>query len=97
MGSKNITPENVKTIERGKTSQDEIIAKFGQPITKTTSSMGTIWMYTYSVSNHSWTIMKDSIEAKGYSLMVTFDDTGIVRDYTYSESNPLQPITLTTK
>lgn len=96
-GNPNITVGNIQTIQRGRTTQSEIRALFGEPMAVTHSGMlGTMWTYSRAV-----TMLKDQgffnggvkqdVEAVG--LSITFDDNGIVKDFSYNEVKPMQDVT----
>jgi len=92
-GSKNITPENINKIIKGKTTQVEILKFFGEPMSKMQAGvLGTMWTYSLSKTKRKSNFFASDYEAHSYALTVTFGDDGIVKDYTYIETNPMQPL-----
>jgi len=92
-GSKSITPENINKIIKGKTTQVEILELFGEPMSKMQAGvLGTMWTYSLSKTKHKSGFFTSDYEAHSYALTVTFNDDGIVKDYTYIETNPMQPL-----
>lgn len=98
-GNPNITLENIKKIEKGKTTQAQITAMFGDPIAKSQSSMGDFWTYTHSINT-----MTDqgffgpgvAQDIRSISLIVIFNPNGIVSDYSSTEVNPMQNVKAST-
>lgn len=98
IGSKTLIPDNINRIERGKTTQKDVLAIFGEPMSKTQAGQfGTMWTYSRSTSSTTTNFFAFSpkYEAKGSALTVTFDNDGMVKDYYYSEINPIQEGTMT--
>lgn len=93
-GTRTLTQENVSKIERGKTTQAEIVAMFGQPMSKIQSgALGTMWTYSRSVSTTKMpgllSFGAPQYNMGSYGLTVTFDDNGVVKDISSSEINPV--------
>ena len=90
---RNFTPGYVKeVIAKGKTTQKEILAKIGAPNAMRRRSLGVttgpaqVWNY--------WTAPPLQDVAKGgvqpvSRLTVTFDDNGVVQDYSAADSSVL--------
>jgi outer membrane protein assembly factor BamE (lipoprotein component of BamABCDE complex) len=98
LGSKTLIPDNINKIERGKTTQKEILAIFGEPMSKTMAGQfGTMWTYSRSTSSTTTNFFAfaPKYEARGTALTVTFDNDSLVKDYYYSEVNPIQEGTVT--
>ena len=95
-GTKELTQENVGKIIKGKTTQNEVLEIFGEPMSKTQSGIINMWIYsrsiTKSIDNNIWA---PEIKAMSYGLTVMFDEKGIVKDYSYSEVNPMQKVEVT--
>ncbi|MFM2478812.1 hypothetical protein [Celerinatantimonas sp. MCCC 1A17872] len=81
LSSATITDSKVSQIERGYTSEDEIVSMFGQPYMKT--SMGNSWQrWTYRADGekpYSWV----NVRMPAKTLVILFHE-GVVRDYRYS-------------
>ncbi|MBN2483638.1 MAG: outer membrane protein assembly factor BamE [Candidatus Omnitrophica bacterium] len=92
-GNKNIIPENVSKIVKGATTQAEILTMFGEPMSKMrTGILGTMWTYSLAKSKHRSGLFTSSYQASSYGLTINFDDNGVVKDYSYIETNPVQPL-----
>lgn len=99
-GTRTLTQENVSKIERGKTTQADIVAMFGQPMSKIQSGvLGTMWTYSRSVSTTKmpglFSFSAPQYDMGSYGLTVTFDEKGVVKDISSSEINPIQQGTIT--
>jgi len=86
----NFTAEQVEGIEKGVTTQLDIIAVFGEPASKTRTSEGSeVWMYQYiNTSSHAQNLvvtMNVETRSESKSLMITFIDD-VVEKYTFTES-----------
>lgn len=87
-----ISAENVNRIVKGKTTEAELVAMFGQPMTKSVvSEKETKWIYTHnavSASAQAFT-MKTTSSAEMTTLDILLRD-GVVVNYAYTKS-PLNP------
>lgn len=79
--STTITGSKVSQIERGYTSEDDVVSMFGQPYMKT--MMGNNWQrWTYrsaSEKPYSWV----NVRMPAKTLVILFHE-GVVRDYRYN-------------
>jgi outer membrane protein assembly factor BamE (lipoprotein component of BamABCDE complex) len=76
--------KQVSKIEKGKTTQEEIQNLFGDPSGKGSNADGeTQWTYSYTHAS-SLTGYDSKVQMK--TLMITFDKSGIVKDFNYQES-----------
>ena len=96
----NLTPGMAKTkITNGVTTQSEILEVFGAPNIITKNKSGNeVWTYDKvaldkSSKDGSWTILlaggsggKQTTSTKTFTLMLEFDDDGIVKDNSYRAS-----------
>lgn len=96
----NLTPGMVKTkIIKGQTIQNEVLEVFGAPNIVTKNKSGNeVWTYDKvsfdtSTSEGYGTIIiagvgggKGSASTRTFTLMVEFDDKGVVKDYSYRSS-----------
>jgi len=80
----------VDQIQKGKTTQQEILNMFGVPWSKTTQEDSEIWSYGYtkSVGRATSFIVTTSATAQAYSknLIVTFDSLGITKSFSHTVS-----------
>ncbi|HHB8369046.1 TPA: hypothetical protein ACQ8GL_005005 [Klebsiella pneumoniae] len=87
-----ISVENVNRIVKGKTTESDLIAMFGQPMSKgVVSANETKWIYTHntvSASAQAFT-MKTTSNAEMTTLDILLKD-GVVVNYAYTKS-PLNP------
>ncbi|CAG9296842.1 hypothetical protein [Celerinatantimonas diazotrophica] len=81
LSSATITDGKVSQIERGYTSEDDIVSMFGQPYIKTI--MGNDWQrWTYRAAGekpYSWV----DVRMPAKTLVILFHE-GVVRDYRYT-------------
>lgn len=96
----NLTPGMAKTkIIKGQTTQNEILEVFGAPNIVTKNKSGNeVWTYDKAsietgTSDVYGTIIiaggvgsRTSTSARTFTLMIEFDDKGIVKDYSYRSS-----------
>ena len=96
----NLTPGMAKAkIVKGQTSQNEILKIFGSPNIITKNKSGNeVWTYDkVSIDSRSsgayGTIIilgtsgaKSSLSTRTFTLMIEFNDSGIVKDYSYRSS-----------
>ena len=98
-GNFNLTQENVAKIQKGVTTKEEILSLFGQPMSKIqNSSLGEMWTYAHTKSKTTpppfFSMQDFKVEVQSYSVTLTFDDKGIVKDFTSYEVNPVQPASM---
>lgn len=96
----NLTPGMAKTkITKGQTTQNEILEVFGAPNIVTKNKSGNeVWTYDKAsietgTSDVYGTMIiaggvgsRTSTSARTFTLMIEFDDKGIVKDYSYRSS-----------
>lgn len=94
-GNQNLTKAFVESVEKGKTTKQEIIAALGQPQFKTNSGFGEMWTYSRYHEKHYAKNLFSGDEVSGWSVSVCFIfDGDIVKEVTSSEINPFQTVTL---
>lgn len=74
MNGKTFDPKQVSTIQKGKTTKQEIRSTFGEPVSTRAIDTGEVWSYFYQ----SVSFMNEN-----HSLDIDFDKGGIVTDYCY--------------
>lgn len=96
-GTKALTSTNTSMIKKGQTTQGDIRALFGEPLSKSDmSDLGVLWTYTYTKSDTTVrAIGPTDRDIHIATICITFDRDGIVKDYYVSESNPPMNGTLT--
>ena len=96
----NLTPGMAKTsIIKGKTTQNEILTVFGAPNIVTKNKTGNeVWTYDkMSVESGNSEVYgtlilvggsgsRSSSSTRSFTLMIEFDDSDVVRDYSYRSS-----------
>lgn len=95
-GNKKLTKPFIESIEKGKTTKQEILSALGQPQFKTQAGiLGEMWTYSRSQERHYAKNFFSGDEVSGFiaSACITFDGD-IVKDVTLSEVNPYQDVTL---
>jgi len=80
----------IDSIQKGKTTRDEVLTTFGTPYQKSVTELSETWTYTYIRSEgQAYSIlMTTNVTARAYtkSLTVLFDTTGIVTSSSYTVS-----------
>lgn len=90
----NVTAEQVSSLEKGKTTYQEVVAKLGPPTTISQSSDGTMMAaYTYSAYETSPATFIPYVgmfagggTARARTVLMRFDSSGVLADYTASDS-----------
>jgi outer membrane protein assembly factor BamE (lipoprotein component of BamABCDE complex) len=73
-----------KVIIKGKTTQNEIRGRFGEPSSTSILPTGEqSWMYMFAKARSGFF----SGTSRGRTLIIMFDKNGIVKNYTFSSSN----------
>jgi outer membrane protein assembly factor BamE (lipoprotein component of BamABCDE complex) len=80
MSGKSFDPKQVSTIEKGKTTKQEVRSRFGEPISTRPTETGEVWSYYFQ----SVSFMNEN-----HSLDIDFDRSGIVTDYRYNVKRSL--------
>jgi len=78
---KDFDMEQAKTIENGKTTREDIALIFGEPFKVGVQNSHPIWVYEKS----KW---KAIGEDSSKSLIVEFDDNGVVRNHSIMTNEP---------
>lgn len=73
--------EQAKSIENGKTTREDIALIFGQPFKVGVQNSHPIWVYEES----KYQVIGDGVSK---SLIVEFDDNGVVRNYSIMSNDP---------
>ncbi len=91
-GVPGLEPEKYDLIKKGKSTKADILEIFGEPLSRTSLGMdsGETWIYTYSESKTIYSLLSHESDATVRSLVIHFDQKGKVRDFSFSELNPLQ-------
>lgn len=93
-GTSTLNQENVNTIVKGKTTKQQVLDTFGNPLSKTSISSGEMWVYSRSTetatAKNFFSGTEYAVSAMG--LSINFDENGIVNNYSVSEVNPVVPI-----
>lgn len=83
-----LSETQLATIEKGKTTYDEVVARLGEPTTLTVAEDGTrVATYGYAKGNSAAVIPIASLFAGGLKIdavttTFTFDSAGVLKDYT---------------
>ena len=80
MSGKSFDPTLVSTIEKGKTTKQEVRSRFGEPISTRAIETGEVWNYYFQ---------SVSFINENYSLDIDFDKSGVVTDYRYNVKKSL--------
>jgi len=72
----------VAQIQKGVTTQDNIVSMFGEPVSTRKTDKGEVFSYTMYEAN---ALMPDHEQ----SLDVYFNKKGVVTDYKHSSANPI--------
>jgi len=78
---KEFNMDQVQTIQNGKTTREDIALTFGQPFKVGVQNSHPIWVYEESK-------YKIIGEGASKSLIVEFDDKGVVRNHSIMSSDP---------
>lgn len=78
---KDFDMEQAKTIENGKTTREDIALMFGEPFKVGVQNNHPIWVYEKS----KWKAIGDDTSK---SLIVEFDDNGVVRNHSIMTNEP---------
>ena len=78
---KDFDMEQAKTIENGKTTREDIALIFGEPFKVGVQNSHPIWVY----EKNKW---KAIGEDSSKSLIVEFDDNGVVRNHSIMTNEP---------
>ena len=70
--------ENVKKIEIGKTTQQEVVEMFGEPWREGISNGNDVYIYTDEQIIFG---VDDRVDRKGNTLLIEFDNNKIVKNY----------------
>lgn len=92
-GTQSLQIEKYDLIKKGETDKAGILKIFGEPVSKTSmgAGAGEMWVYSYSETTKvTHLLASDEYDVTARSLVVTFDQNGIVRDFYSSEVKPLQ-------
>ena len=85
--------ENVGKIVRGKTTDNDLIQMFGEPLSKTITPDTEKWTYTYASGNatvlRTFTTVGTKYRGKSKKLDILFKN-GVVTDFTFYEANVIQ-------
>jgi outer membrane protein assembly factor BamE (lipoprotein component of BamABCDE complex) len=73
--------EQAKAIENGKTTREDIALIFGQPFKVGVQNSHPIWVYEES----KYQVIGDGVSK---SLIVEFDDNGVVRNHSIMSNDP---------
>lgn len=88
-GAKKLTEENTNKIMRGKTTKQEVLIILGNPTMKSNSALGEMWIYTRSITQQKLTLFMgwayDPNASKTSSMSITFDEKGVVKDFSTFE------------
>ncbi len=78
---KDFDMEQAKTIQNGKTTREDIALMFGEPFKVGVQNSHPIWVYEQS----RWQAIG---EGPSKSLIVEFDDNGVVRNHSIMSNEP---------
>ena len=81
MGGSDFSVERAHSIENGKTTKEDIAQMFGEPFKTGVQNGHPIWIY----EQNKYRAIGDDISK---SLIVEFDDKGVVRHYAISSNEP---------
>ena len=95
-GNRGLAQQSSESIDsklvRNQTTREQVRADFGNPMASTrTASGGEVWMYNYSrVKAKAFIPFNYSMSGKsvGKALQVTFNNNGLVQDYSFTEMAP---------
>jgi outer membrane protein assembly factor BamE (lipoprotein component of BamABCDE complex) len=76
----------INAIERGKTTKQQVLDRFGTPMQTTQGSSGEMWAYSYVDAGYGTPIGIVGKNTRMDTLTITFDGE-VVKDFSYQFSN----------
>jgi outer membrane protein assembly factor BamE (lipoprotein component of BamABCDE complex) len=90
-------PAEIRQIVKGTTTQDQIVAMFGVPFSKTPEVNGERWAYSYAevtINDSKFDLPETGVIGHKKDLNILFNDQKVVINYTFNEGPIYRGITV---